>query len=149
VYTGGAVVAVQWCILAVQWCIHYGQFKVFASDISLAFASHVANMPCFGLHLVNVLQPCCTHPTSLESMILIASFSLQKSREVSRPDRGGRPHAACQPGSLRWRNGRLHESHTRPAFRLTFYFPRFDSGLLLWALSEQAFTIEMATWWQW
>jgi hypothetical protein len=41
--------------------LHYGQFKVFASDISLAFASHVANVLCFGMHLANVLQPCCTH----------------------------------------------------------------------------------------
>jgi hypothetical protein len=32
---------------------------VFASDISLAFASHVANVLCFGMHLANVLQPCC------------------------------------------------------------------------------------------
>ena len=43
--------------------LHYGQFKVFASDISLAFASHVANVPCFEMHRANVLQPCCTHAT--------------------------------------------------------------------------------------
>ena len=36
--------------------LHYGRFKVFASDISLAFASHVANVLCFGMHLANVLQ---------------------------------------------------------------------------------------------
>ena len=36
--------------------VHYGQFKVFASDISLAFASHVANVLFFGMHLANVLQ---------------------------------------------------------------------------------------------
>jgi hypothetical protein len=42
-----------------EFLAHYGQFKVFASDISLAFASHVANVLCFGMHLANVLQPCC------------------------------------------------------------------------------------------
>ena len=36
--------------------LHYGQLKVFASDISLAFASHVANVLCFGMHLANALQ---------------------------------------------------------------------------------------------
>ena len=49
---------------------HYGQFKVFASNISLAFASHVANVLCFGMHLANVLQMNslqCAEPICLNS----------------------------------------------------------------------------------
>ena len=71
---------------------HYGQFKVFASDISLAFASHVANVPCFGLHLANVLQPCMLHPPytpgkqDFDSQVFFA-----KSRLIFRPNSGVRP----------------------------------------------------------
>ena len=57
-------------MLVIILSVHYGQFKVFASDISLAFASHVANVLCFGMHLANVLQMNslkCAEPICLDS----------------------------------------------------------------------------------
>ena len=60
---------------------HYGQFKVFASNISLAFASHVANVLCFGMHLANVLQMNSlqyAEPIYRESEIKIMELFFQK-----------------------------------------------------------------------